>query len=370
MSIQRLDNVFYPLGGMGYLVKNISDLFQEKVKGKGSIRLCFSAQPNSYPHLGTVMSIMVLFAIGEHLRERLNIPVYMQFDKGEHCIGDKKIVDGVVYSKSLEDVDMGGISKADFYMKSFNQIFTRLSEWSSIPYKVKNYRELQGEPFVRGTLLNILRRGKYIIPIISPSERKFHLRFPCPICKYSDKHGHYQEIEFRDFNSVQLVSNCFEHGKHSIVISEENEDFFDINTALYDLLLGAYLIETDREEKTVSIMIDGGDYAGVWPMLVHSEALLELGFHSIPNRLFAPLILDWSGAKFSKSLYVKHGAYSYLPKGLLDFSQFEKDYGSKGFDRLWIEAREWANDPVKFFRNYSMDYFNLILNQKENYLED
>lgn len=359
--LHHLDHVFYPLGGMGYLVSDLGDLFQHKLSKKEAIRLCFSAQPNSHPHLGTVMSVMVLYAIGEHLRERFGIPVFMQFDKGEHCVGEKKVVNGILYSKSLQDTLVDGISAADYYMKSFEKIFRDLSKRTSIPYKIKNYTQLQADPIVRKTMLQIIQNREKFIPILSPSTKKLHLRFPCPICRFADKHAYSQRFEIVDSKTVKVINRCFEHGDHSIIIKEDNQDFFDINTALYDLLLGVFYLDADQHEKTLTIMIDGGDYAGVWPMLIHGEALLELGYRSIPNRLFAPLILDWSGAKFSKSLYVKHGAYAYLPKGLIDFSKFYECYGEEGFDRLWQEAQEWASSPVKFFRNYSVDYFRLIL---------
>ena len=35
--------------------------------------------------------------------------------------------------------------------------------------------------------------------------------------------------------------------------------------------------------------------------------------------------------------------------------------GKAGFERLWSEAKDWARSPSKFFRNYSVDYFRLIL---------
>lgn len=134
--LHHLDNVFYPLGGMGYLIHDLADLYKHKIVGKRKIRLCFSAQPNSHPHLGTVLTIMVLYAIGEYLQSRLNIPVYVQFDKGEHCLGEKKEVNGVIFSKRLQDTQIHGIPKADYYMKSFQEIFDRLSDKTSIPYQI------------------------------------------------------------------------------------------------------------------------------------------------------------------------------------------------------------------------------------------
>ena len=82
--------------------------------------------------------------------------------------------------------------------------------------------------------------------------------------------------------SVKVINQCFDHGTHEIVIKANNKDYFEVNTALYDLLLGAYSIETDQDEKTLTIMVDGGDYAGVWPMLMHGESInsIRLSNHS------------------------------------------------------------------------------------------
>ena len=359
--LHHLDNVFYPLGGMGYLIHDLADLYKHKIVGKRKIRLCFSAQPNSHPHLGTVLTIMVLYAIGEYLQSRLNIPVYVQFDKGEHCLGEKKEVNGVIFSKRLQDTQIHGIPKADYYMKSFQEIFDRLSDKTSIPYQIKSYEQFQSDPIVRKVLLQILLNKDRFIPILSPSTNRLHLRVPCPVCKFADKHAKNQSLQVINSQSVKVINQCFDHGTHEIVIKANNKKYFEVNTALYDLLLGAYFVETDQAEKTLTIMVDGGDYAGVWSMLMHGEALIQLGYQTIPNRLFAPLILDWSGAKFSKSLYVRHQAYDHLPKGLVDFSYFQECYGKAGFERLWLEAKDWARSPSKFFRNYSVDYFRLIL---------
>lgn len=166
------------------------------------------------------------------------------------------------------------------------------------PSPIKSYEQFQSDPIVRKVLLQILLNKDRFIPILSPSTNRLHLRVPCPVCKFADKHAKNQSLQVINSQSVKVINQCFDHGTHEIVIKANNKEYFEVNTALYDLLLGAYYIETDQAEKTLTIMVDGGDYAGVWPMLMHGEALIQLGYQTIPNRLFAPLILDWSGAKF------------------------------------------------------------------------
>lgn len=76
-----------------------------------------------------------------------------------------------------------------------------------------------------------------------------------------------------------------------------------------------------------------------------------------PVRFYAPMVLDWSGAKFSKSLYVQSDAYHYLPKGLTNYQKFLETYGEAGLRKIWKEVQSRVSDPKKLFR----DYFQLLL---------
>lgn len=216
---------------------------------------------------------------------------------------------------------------------------------------------------MRRILLQILQNHDTFARIVSPIDQKLHVRFPCPICKFADKHNKTTQIVDMTEDSITMTSSCFQHGEHKITVSERNQDFVDFNTALRGIIKGAFMIEEDRENETLSVMISGGDWSGVWALRIHCEALLELGYSKIATQIFTPIITDWSGAKFSKSLYVRTGAYDYLPKGLIDFSSFLPTYGMEGFNKLWGEVQEWVKNPNKLFRNYSVDYFQLILNQ-------
>lgn len=362
-TLASLDNVFYPPGGIGYVVSDIADLVRNKIQGKKEIIINCSAQPNSHPHLGTVTTMMTGFAIGQHLGERFSLPVKFIFDQLENSPAQKLEVDGILYQKSLGDTIEDGKSLANKYMEFFRYIFAELSKRSEIPHIIRSFKEYQGLPTVRRILLQILQHQDTFAKIVSPSDQKLHVRFPCPICKFADKHGKTTEVVDMTENSITMTSRCFQHGEHEITIRENNQDFVDFNTALRGIIKSAFMIEEDREKETLSIMISGGDWAGIWSLRVHCEALLELGYSKIATQIFTPTITDWSGAKFSKSLYVKTGAYDYLPKGLIDFSAFLSEYGTEGFDNLWDEVQEWVKKPYKLFRNYSVDYFQLILNK-------
>ncbi|MFC7443051.1 hypothetical protein [Laceyella putida] len=360
-TLASLDNVFYPPGGIGYIMSDLADLVSNKIQGKKEIIINCSAQPNSHPHLGTVTTMMTAFAVGKYLGDYYSLPVKVIFDQLENSPAQKLEVDGVVYQKSLSDIIHDGRSLADTNMEFFRYIFAELSKKTGVPHVIRSYEEYQNLPTVRRILLGILQSHDEFARIVSPSDQKLHVRFPCPVCKFADKHAKTSKIKDITEDSVTMVSRCFEHGEHQVTIREDNQDFVDFNAALRDLIKGAFIIEEDQENETLSIMVDGGDWSGVWALRVHCEGLLELGYWKIATRIFAPVIVDWSGAKFSKSLYVRKGAYNYLPKGLIDFSAFLSTYGTEGFDKLWGEVQEWVKNPSKLFRNYSVDYFQLIL---------
>lgn len=119
-----------------------------------------------------------------------------------------------------------------------------------------------------------------------------------------------------------------------------------------------------KQENVLIVMVDGGDWAGTWASNVFFNGTSLLGYKPIqmPFRFYAPVICDWSGAKFSKSLYVQNDAYHYLPEALINYDVFRDTYGDNGLHKLWSEVQSWVNNPRKFFRNYSMDYFNFVLN--------
>ena len=74
------------------------------------------------------------------------------------------------------------------------------------------------------------------------------------------------------------------------------------------------------------------------------------------------LIEDWSGAKFSKSVYVKKGTYKHVPQEFLDYKKFQETFGISGLETVLNEARSWVTEPKKLFRNYSVDYLRKVFN--------
>ena len=78
---------------------------------------------------------------------------------------------------------------------------------------------------------------------------------------------------------------------------------------------------------------------------------------------YAPLVLDWTGLKLSKSLYVEEGTYKYLSDAglgyMLDTNLLLA--AESGLEALFAEVQHWVAEPHRLFRNYSVEYLHMQL---------
>ena len=347
---------------IAHITSDITDLFSVKLRGKNAIQMHYSAQMNSYPHMGTVMSLMAGFSLGTRLKERYRIPIELRFEVLENVPGEQKVVQGITYAKMRCDNIVNGVAETETYLASFKEMLDGLASRSGIAYNLLFYKEFQEIPFVRKKLLDIIKRENVFIPIIAPSEDHLRVRFSCPICKWQEKEGKTTKTEEVGDESLLLTSTCLEHGPYQTLLSEGNKDFVDMNTPLRNVIKGALFIEQAKSANALNLMVDGGDWVHMANYVV-CEGLSNLGYsyEQMPARFFTPIIEDWSGAKFSKSVYVTTGTYDYMPKGFLNFAEFKEEHGETGFTKLWNEVHSWTADPKKIFRNYSAEYLSGLL---------
>jgi hypothetical protein len=129
----------------------------------------------------------------------------------------------------------------------------------------------------------------------------------------------------------------------------------EFNTPLQNLIR---TILSGRDADRSWIICTDSDYAGFYQEQLTWR--LSPCAKEAPIFFYAPLILDWSGAKLSKSLYVKQGAYAYLREAgresLMNVEllpMFECGLGA-----LFGEVQEWVEKPFMLFRNYTIAYLD------------
>ena len=346
--------VHFPPVGIAHMVDSIQQLINID-KGSELFIVNTSSQPNSNPHLGTVTTIMTSFGIASLIRNELGINAIVQFDQLENSPCKLKTEDGVEYSLALDKCQKNGVPVSDLNMQQYYKLFDYLSKKTKINYQVRTYKEFQSLTKIRLGLLNILSKEVDFAKLLQPVEKKLHVRIPCDKCGWVDKKS--VNTNF-DFSTLTFTSYCSSHGEFKSHLFDKNI-YIDLNTQLRDLLKGV-LINEDSS-KNITLMCDANDWSGVWNKRVHIEGLIKMGYNTFPERLFAPLILDWSGAKFSKSLYINDISYSKEYNDLLTIRNFVNRYGENGLEVLWDEVYSWVKSPKKFFRNYSLDYLKSII---------
>ena len=359
----KLDTVFFPRLGMNYICESMTDVIEYKMSGKERIDLYVCAQTNSYPHMGTLVNFMIAFSLAEKYEKHFGVPVTITADLLDNTKGEIMTVNDIRYFKSMTDTYIDGVGDplSEMYMVYFRQLLDKLKSMYSRDYSIRTYSEFQSIKEVRGNLVRVFKDEEYFAELFNPVQKKIRIRFPCPYCKYIEERAEKLNVTVQD-NGILLEDTCFAHGKINTFISADNDAYFDSNVPLRNIVRGAYFIDKDRKENCLSVIVEGADWAGLWPVRIYAEGLMRLGYNEMPNFIFTPQILDWAGTKLSKRMYVGNSAYRKMYKnGLINISSLEKDFGSDVYQKLYDEINKWVDEPKRFFRDYTVEYFEQIL---------
>ena len=364
MENKETRQILYPPTIIGHITNDIADLFKSKIIGRDSIKVRYGCQLNGPPHLGTTISLISSYALAKHLQERFELPAEVVFGALENAPGEKKEVNGITYQKMLCDTYEGEKSLANMHLDNFISLLSDLSQLSDVPYSIEMYRDLQAKPKARETLLELMAREGEFSPILNPSDDRLRVRFKCPDCFYEEKHSRTLKILKHKPNDYAILQNtCFEHGDYQITLSKDSEGFIDVNTMVRNVMKEVIIIEESRDQNYFPLVVKGGDWAHASILISNALELLGYTFTERPDRIATPMLEDWSGAKFSKSVYVKSGTYDSLPQEFVSLESFINKFGEGGFRNLWSHVSSWVRDPKKFYRNYSLDYLGEVFSE-------
>ncbi len=125
----------------------------------------------------------------------------------------------------------------------------------------------------------------------------------------------------------------------------------------------AVVADDSQRDGYFPLIVKGGDWIHAAVLVSNALELLGYSFRERPDRIATPMIEDWSGAKFSKSVYIKAGTYDRLPQEFVSLDNFTDKFGEQGFQQLWTHVSSWVTDPKKFYRNYSLDYLKAVFDK-------
>ena len=355
MLFETDGKVYNPLGGGSYVYQDSLIQYLHSQLRKKKVRISIGAQPNSSPHFGTMEVFCLAFSLANMLKKydsTLETSVFFEMVDTAPAIA--KMIDNKKYQISLRES-----GEMDKYIDQYYQILEQLSNLSDVSYQVRGQKEFNKHANIPEIVKKVIDNREILAPILEPKKHIIRIRAACPICGLTDKRG----IE-NEFIGDKMICFCPEHGRFEVDINKESERL-EYNTPLRNLIRGL-VYSIDNQDETLDyewLRITGSDYAGFYQeqLLYKTTDLLGYSVSKLPMILYAPLVTDWSGAKLSKSLYVKEGAYSYLPSYMINYENLRKEMGIVGLTKLYTEVHSWLEEPYKLFRNYSIYYFMEVL---------
>lgn len=351
MKINFDYKVHYPLGGASYVFeKDLIKYIAGRVK-KNKIVISIGAQPNSSPHFGTLCVFSLAFSLAKKLKEYNNkIDVSVLFEVVDTAPSKTVDINGIKYQ-----YDLRGTEKMHNSMKDFVSVLNYFSEKTNIKYVIRNQSEFNSQPEIYKVISSILKNRKKIQSMLDPKNENLRIRTSCPKCGLVDKEGITTNI-----TKKEIIATCPNHGKYSVIYKKASKKL-EYNTPLRNLIRGMVygLINSSSNYDYEIIRITGADYSGFYQeeLLYKCASLCNYDVSKLPIILYCPQILDWSGAKLSKSLYVQEGVYKDLPSYMLNYQEMYDCFENKGLDIISEETDKWLDESYKLFRNYTVYYF-------------
>jgi hypothetical protein len=297
-------------------------------------------------------------------------------------------IKGVQYQRSHRDTP----GALDAFMADYEEVLCFLSDWSGIPFIRTFQHDFFSQPAIPSILDYIISNHKTLGQQLSPEHGVLGLRAACPIpgCGIAEKHGRHNVYtqdahdESRETSSstptpdATITFLCPVHDRYHIRTSQPAEVArLEANAPARNLIRSmSHLLDTDAHH----VRVTGADYAGMYqevflyrPLAAWSAAT-GLAVGRTPHILYAPLVVDWSGAKLSKALYVRERGYEVMElfgtDGLCSYSRLRNHFGGSGevgLRRVWEEVEGWVGNPRKLFRTYSVEYLQRIILKGEKW---
>ncbi|KAM0234627.1 hypothetical protein ACHAP5_010021 [Fusarium lateritium] len=289
-------------------------------------------QPNNSPHVGTLVVFCYAFSFARGIHDRMQamvantnkeappVSVEITFVDTAPVKRESVEIGGIEYQRSYRDVP-GAMST---YMADYEEVLHLLSTWSGIVFTTAFQCDLFSHPAVPLLVHYIVTNHDLLGYQMSPKFGTLGLRAACPTpgCTLAEKHGilnTYEVTNLKNANASPAVHeatisfHCPHHGPHTICTSEPAQvTRLEANTPARNLIRSmSHLLD----KSTHNVRVTGADYAGTYqemflyrPLAAWS-ATTGMAAGRTPIILYAPLIVDWSGAKLSKTLYIREGGY-------------------------------------------------------------
>ncbi|EGE86525.1 hypothetical protein RJZ56_007569 [Blastomyces dermatitidis] len=346
----------YPLGAGSYYFRDDLIGWIRTHIAETQINIFIGAQPNSSPHIGNITNIATAFALGQHLQRAGKI-VCVYFDSVDTApapeLDSNLQINGVLYQRSLR---WRGVDKT--YLCQFNEILKAFSRVSGVAYTVRMQADILSSSTALENLREIISQHCQLGALFSPKNGCIGARAACPNHAWglADKAG----IRNRYLEDC-IEFHCPTHGNFALSLRDPQQTAkLELNTPMRNLLRNQ-LFCSDPAAHWIQVI--GADYAGFYQEQLLWRPLATTSAGKPPIILYSPAILDWSGAKLSKSLYVERDAYKYLSNTHLRYMLSYDLLAASEFtlEIVYHVCSDWIDQPHKLFRAYSIYYLHDLL---------
>lgn len=221
--------IFAPVG-IAHLTHDNTDLLRAAARGKQRLRMTTAAQLNGTPHIGTVVTVLSVFAITAHAADVLDMPATVIFDALDNAPAEQVEIDGEVYTRTVGDlIDIGHLDRAD-RVSGFERLLRWAAARSHVRYEFRPYSIYQGLRPVRTCLHTIASHLDDFRSIVAPADGIVRIRPRCPQCRLMEKSAKNLTITAGE-GEVRLDSLCPIHGRYRETIDVTGtEGWYDANT--------------------------------------------------------------------------------------------------------------------------------------------
>jgi len=297
--------------------------------------------------MGTIVNFATAFCIASRLARDEGRTASVCLDIVDTAPSQQISIDSVTYQRSQRFT-----GEMHEYMPDFIGVLDELRDYYGVAYRTRNQADFLSLASVPLILHDIIEDREKLGASFSPRTGRLGIRSACPhdACGWADKHG------IRNtYNNTTITFYCPHHGSYHVDYSSLAEvKRLEFNTPLRNIIR-ARAFSQDPEHSW--IRLTGSDYAGYY-----QEQLLWRHLSTPVVIFYSPLIIDWSGAKLSKSLYVEEGAYQYLKDSGVDYLLSYTKFLEQGRDLrvIFNEVADWVDHPYKLFRPYSVSYIHSV----------
>lgn len=291
-------------------------------------------QVNGIPHIGTIATHAAAFAIAERIQNVHGIPSSVLFTALDNAPVKSfdRLSTGSVYQicavHAAREVNLG----------AYEDMYDSYTQETDVPHEIQTYSQQQSVPGFRIILKEMVNHPErdYLARVIDPKDGRLKIRVPGTE-NYAQKDCSDSSVYNDQYFGLDVYGEPY-------TISLDSAQFIDTNTMLRNLVKEIALA---RDKSRLHVVVKGSDWSLGTPLVDRAASIVGQSAHTMPSRIFSPLILDRAGAKLAKSNMSE-----------AEIADMQALAVRSSFARSVIHLMQrMVNNPRDFLRDYTVDEF-------------